>query len=104
MRLCAHTAILGYGYLSLVIGRCDASERSNRTPDETARPARADGGRAGRQHEQGGRAPEYWAVRHFKIDRGPGTHHWGATARPQPPGRRADRIRSRLARWRSGHV
>ena len=33
-----------------------------------------------------------------------GTYRWRASARSQPPGRRADRVRSRLARWRSGRI
>src|SRR4051812_39767740 len=80
------------------------AERSHWTPDETARPPRVDGGRAGRHHEQGGASPEYHATRHFKIDRGPGERDRRAPARSWPSWRRADGIRSRSARWRCGHV
>ena len=46
-----------------------ALERSRRPPVEAARPPCPDDCRAGRQHEQGGHAPQYNTTRHFQINR-----------------------------------
>src|SRR5882762_9220863 len=81
-----------------------AVERSHRTPDEAARPARPHDRGAGRQYGEGGAALEYRAARHFEIDRGTGARARRAPPRPQPPGRRADRVRSRVARLRTGRI
>ena len=67
-------------------GYRNAVERSHRTPDEVARPPRADDRRASRQHGQGGATPQHLSARYFEIDRGPGAYARRAPARPPPSG------------------
>src|SRR5262245_21691985 len=56
------------------IGCRDATERSQRTPDEAAAHPHPDDRCAGRQYEKGGGALEHLPTRHLQIDCGTGTH------------------------------
>ena len=84
------------------MGARDAGERSHRTPDEAARPSRPDGRRAGRQHGQGGGAPEHHAARHFQINRGTGAYASAcacSTATPRASSRPSTAAPCSMAEW-----
>src|SRR5215510_10389820 len=69
---CRHKRILllSDGVITTTHGCCHAVERSHRTTDETARPARPCDRDAGRQHGEGRATAQHLSARCFEIDRG----------------------------------
>src|SRR5262245_13200273 len=85
-------------------GACDGAYRSRRSPSQVARPPSPRRRRAIEKHGKGCNSAQYFAAGRIKSDLRAGKPSRSSLARSESPRDSADRVRSGVARLRSGHI